>query len=97
MKIKGLDKGIRPAVEILQKGGFETTESCEGGDGHCYSEPTVRFLGSEFDLFKAYQHCEQNKLNVDCVRRVFCKEIWDKLFNEITFKVHPKTGTIFVP
>jgi hypothetical protein len=96
MKIKGLDEGIRPAVEILQKYGFKTFESCEGGDGHCYSEPTVRFFGNEFDLFKAYQCCKSEKLNIYCIRRVLDEGIWDQLFNEIVFKVDPISGTIFI-
>ena len=44
-----LDKGIRRAVLILNAAGIETYESCEGGDGHAYAEPTVRFHG-EFEL-----------------------------------------------
>ena len=40
-----LDPGIAPAVEALCLAGFETFESCDGGQGHAYSEPTVRFHG----------------------------------------------------
>ena len=39
-------KGIRRAVEILQRFGIETFESCEGGIGHSYTEPTVKFYGT---------------------------------------------------
>jgi hypothetical protein len=38
-----LDRGIRKAVERLQACGIETFESCEGGDGHAFPEPTIRF------------------------------------------------------
>ena len=40
-----LDDGIREAVRILAEAGIETFESCQGGDGHAYSEPTIRFHG----------------------------------------------------
>ena len=40
-----LDSGIRDAVRILAEAGVETFESCQGGEGHAYAEPTVRFHG----------------------------------------------------
>jgi hypothetical protein len=40
-----LDPGIAPAVLVLRDAGVETFESCEGGEGHSYPEPTVRFHG----------------------------------------------------
>jgi hypothetical protein len=41
-----LDTGIREAVRILRDAGVETFESCQGGPGHAYAEPTVRFYGA---------------------------------------------------
>jgi hypothetical protein len=41
-----LDRGIRKAVERLQACGIETFESCEGGEGHAFQEPTIRFYGT---------------------------------------------------
>jgi hypothetical protein len=41
----GLDPGIVDFVRVLQEAGVETTESCQGGEGHTYPEPTVRFNG----------------------------------------------------
>ena len=41
-----LDRGIERAVRILQAAGVETVESCEGGPGHSYPEPTIKFTGS---------------------------------------------------
>jgi hypothetical protein len=32
-------------IERLQDSGIETFESCEGGKGHAYPEPAVRFNG----------------------------------------------------
>jgi hypothetical protein len=40
-----LDRGIAYAVKVLRDGGIETFESCEGGAGHAFLEPTVRFHG----------------------------------------------------
>lgn len=36
-----LDPGIRFAVRVLHAAGIETGQSCQGGEGHAYSEPTV--------------------------------------------------------
>ena len=41
-----LDEGIRRVVLVLREHGIETVESCQGGEGHSYSEPTVKFTGS---------------------------------------------------
>ena len=111
IEISDIDEGIRPAVEILRKHGFETFESCESGKEHCFPEPTVRFFGDEFDCIRAYETCELNNLNVYEVKRVYRKiqlyempqekkelgEVWDKPFNEIVFIKHSKTGTIVRP
>jgi hypothetical protein len=35
-----LDPGIAKAVKILNKFGIQTYESCQGGAGHSYPEPT---------------------------------------------------------
>lgn len=91
-----IDAGILPAVEILNNNGFETFESCEGGEGHAYFEPTVRFFGTEFDLIRAYEVCIANGLNVIQVNRVYRKvsnldkndkliKLWEHPFNEIIF------------
>lgn len=48
-----LDAGIRKAVLILNAAGIETYESCEGSEGHSYTEPTVRFFGEPEAGFRA--------------------------------------------
>jgi len=111
--IEGLDILISPVVDILNKHGFVTFESCQGGQGHCYSEPTVRFFGSEFDLIKAYELCQCYGVAVLEGKRVYRKEdiyknnksenqmplgyAWGSPFNELTFVIHSKTGTTFLP
>ncbi len=42
----GPDPEIRDAVLILRRGGIETYESCQGGSGHSYGEPTISFYGT---------------------------------------------------
>jgi hypothetical protein len=84
-----LDRGIEKAVRTLQSNGIETFESCEGGPGHAYPEPTVRFHGSMAAGWHALGVCLDNGLPVMSLRRV-----WDILdlnlptgpYWEITFR-----------
>ena len=48
-----IDAGIRKEVDVLSRNGIETFESCEGGDGHAFFEPTIRFHGDQSEGFKA--------------------------------------------
>jgi hypothetical protein len=66
-----LDPGIKHAVETLRAGGIETFESCEGGEGHCYPEPTVRFHGGRGEGFRAIAVALQHALPVSCLRRIW--------------------------
>ena len=66
-----VDAGIRRAVLILRRGGVETFESCEGGDGHAYPEPTVRFFGNAWAGFKAYSVAMEHDLPVLALRRIY--------------------------
>jgi hypothetical protein len=69
-----LDRGIRKAVERLQTCGIETFESCEGGPGHAYPEPTIRFQGTPEAGWRALGICLAHGLPVASLRR-----IWDVL------------------
>jgi hypothetical protein len=40
----GIDPGIRFAVRVLHAAGIETCQSCQGGQGHCYLEPTIEMV-----------------------------------------------------
>jgi hypothetical protein len=66
-----LDPGIARAVEILQAAGVETFESCQGGSGHAYPEPTIRFHGDRPEGFRALSVALQSGLRVSSLRRVW--------------------------
>ena len=83
-----LDPGIRNAVLILRSAGLETLESCEGGSGHSYPVPTVRFNGGAWEGHKAFAVAMEHGLPVTGVRRVY--DVCDLQLNgpwwEITFR-----------
>lgn len=70
-RIPGLDPGVRAFVEALRDAGVETFESCQGGAGHAYPEPTVRFYGDHTEGFRAYTAAAQRGLPVLALRRVW--------------------------
>jgi hypothetical protein len=66
-----LDKGISKEVKILRDNNIETFESCEGGNGHSYVEPTIRFHGDKSEGFRALAVALQHGLTVNSVRRTW--------------------------
>ncbi len=66
-----LDPGIEKAVVALNQAGIETYASCEGGPGHAYLEPTIRFHGERSEGFRALAVAMQNELPVTAIRRVW--------------------------
>ena len=66
-----LDAGIKQIVHTLCENGVETYESCEGGKGHAFPEPTVRFHGGRAEGFKALAVAMQHGLKVSELRRVW--------------------------
>lgn len=98
-----IDPLILPAVKILNEHGFKTFESCQGGEGHAFFEPTIRFEGDEFDIIRACEICRNYGLVVSEGRRIFRQVpiykdenspyavcigyALDKPFNEITFLI----------
>ena len=66
-----LDADIAPMVRILMLAGVETFESCQGGNGHAYAEPTVRFHGQRDEGFRALALALQHGLKVTDLRRVW--------------------------
>jgi hypothetical protein len=43
--VTGCDLGIAGWVNLLRFHGIETCQSCQGGEGHSYPEPTIDFHG----------------------------------------------------
>ena len=69
-----LDDGIRRYVLILRSNGVETFESCEGGNGHPYPEPTIRFHGNSGEGFRAFGIAKTYGLPVAAIRRYYSVE-----------------------
>lgn len=69
-----LDKGVARYVQVLRKYGVETFESCEGGKGHSYPEPTVRFHGERAEGFRALAAALECDLPVFALRRTWSIE-----------------------
>lgn len=67
--VRSIDAGIAREVKILWENGVETSESCEGGKGHSFFEPTVRFRGDHAEGFRALGVALQNGLKVSELRR----------------------------
>ena len=74
-----LDPRIAPLVHLLRHEGIETFESCEGGEGHAFSEPTIRFKGIKSEGFRAYAIATYHGFSVFSLRRV-----WDVNDGELT-------------
>ena len=66
-----LDDGIKDLVICLNSNGIETFESCQGGEGHSYYEPTVRFHGGNAEGYKAVAFAMENGFSVSELRRVW--------------------------
>ena len=64
-----LDRAISYAVKVLRDGGIETFESCEGGEGHAFLEPTIRFHGGQDEGFRALACALAHELPVAELRR----------------------------
>lgn len=72
-----IDPGIRLAVIRLRQHNIETCQSCEGGPGHSYPEPTVAFYGTPEAGWRAVSVCLAYGLPVLSLKRV-----WDVLDGE---------------
>jgi hypothetical protein len=66
-----LDLGIVLHVKVLRDAGIETFESCEGGEGHAYAYPTVRFHGDVGAGWRALAVCMTHALPVRELARVW--------------------------
>lgn len=84
-----LDEGIAEAVHILRAAGIETYESCEGGEGHVFPEPTIRFLGDHSEGFRAFAAALKAGLPVYGIRRLWTVDdqeltgpVWEIVFRK---------------
>ena len=66
-----LDRGIEKAVRTLQANDIETFESCEGGEGRAYPEPTVCFTGGREAGWRAVGLWLAYGFQILCLRRVW--------------------------
>ncbi len=66
-----VDSGIRREVQILSENGIETIESCQGGKGHAFPEPTIVFSGTRDEGFKALAIALAHDLKVYALRRTW--------------------------
>jgi hypothetical protein len=66
-----LDPGIRNAVMALRDAGVETYESCQGGSGHAYPVPTIRFHGDRTEGYRALAVAQRAGLPIAELRRVW--------------------------
>jgi len=90
-----IDHGVRRYVLILRAEGIETFESCQGGDGHAYPEPTIRFHGNAFEGYKAFAIAMTYGLPVAGVRQAYSVEA-QRLTGpwwEMTFRTTDPTTT----
>jgi len=84
-----LDPGIADVVEALRAKGVQTCESCQGGRGHSYREPTVVFAGDRGEGFRALGVALSLGFPVRHLRRVWAVvdgELWGRPVWHITFR-----------
>ena len=58
----------------MWENGIETSESCQGGKGHPFPEPTVRFFGDASEGFRALAIALRHGLKVSALRRYWSVE-----------------------
>lgn len=68
---ESIDKGILQAVLTLRKHRVDTFESCQGGVGHCFPEPTIKFHGDKNEGIRVACICLQENLPVFKIGRIF--------------------------
>jgi hypothetical protein len=64
-----LDRWISYAVKVLRDAGVGTYESCQGGPGHSFPEPTIRFHGPAGEGYRAVAVAMAYRLPVFAMRR----------------------------
>ena len=67
----GLDIGIREYVRVLRQAGIQTYESCDGSEGHAYTQPTIRFFGQQDEGWRALSVALSHALPVSKLSRIW--------------------------
>jgi hypothetical protein len=82
-----LDTGIERAVHTMRAAGIETYESCEGGPGHVFPEPTIRFNGQPAEGYRAVAAALESGLPIYALKRVWTVDdgeltgpVWEIVF-----------------
>ncbi len=91
-----IDKGILHHVKILKENGVDTFMSCQGGKGHTFSSPTIRFRCTKKEAFKALSVAVDNDLSpmaLNEIRLLIGKKIAFGPFWELQFH-HQKIDEI---
>jgi hypothetical protein len=90
-----VDAGIVRAVRVLREAGVETFESCEGGVGHAYPEPTVRLHGGGAAGWPGLRHRAGRGAPVLDLRRVWPIVDGEPTgpWWELTFRPSPTTSS----
>lgn len=89
-----VDAGIRREVLILANNGIDTFESCEGGPGHTFPDPTVRFCGGKDEGLRAVRIALENGLRPAVLRQYYSIENGEPIGPqwELTFTNPNKTN-----
>ena len=66
-----IDLGVERAVLILKQHDIETYESCQGGEGYAYPEPTVALHGIYADAIRALSIAIAHGMPASEFRRVW--------------------------
>lgn len=89
-RLAELDPGIRHYVDVLDRNGVETFESCEGGEGHAFPDPAVRFHGQRSAGWRALQVALDHALPISELRRYWymldgepCGPHWEITFSAL--------------
>lgn len=92
-----IDKGILDHVKLLRENGVETYESCEGGNGHAYFEPTIRFHGERAEGFRALSVAMMHGLKVRELKRIWVVNDGEPTgaWWEMTFTPHQESKLSF--
>jgi hypothetical protein len=87
--VEGLDPGIAAYVHAFREAGVQTFESCQGGPGHAFAAPTIRFAGQREEGFRVLALALELGFPVRAIQRYWavndgepCGPDWEIVFKE---------------